>query len=439
MMAVVNPSVNNEDLRDCCNHTSPTQEVKQLVQHKMDDDEEGEKENIVLTPFEKVIYDMRNNEKVKHEMMLGKRIGFYHLRGEIGAGNFSKVKLGIHSLTKEKVAIKIMNKKSLAFKTRKLYTSEVLSMERLHHPNIIRLYEVLETQCWLHLVLEYAERGDLFTKIHSQGPLLEYESKFIFVQIVSAVKHMHENDVVHRDLKAQNVFYTTSNCVKVGDFGFSALCSVNEPLRTSCGSPPYSAPELFRHKSYIGTYVDIWALGILLYFMVTATMPFRADTVKKLRKCISAGSYTIPAYVSDPCQKLIYGILQIIPTNRYTLANILDSPWLRGMECPEPYQPFHLDPAHLASSVSLNEEEREVKKALRCLGITEEHICNNHNWDSQSPITGTYRIILHRSQKRCYPEGPVMVNNCPADTRLHESSKRSFGAHGQSTRMCLIL
>ncbi|XP_067871934.1 serine/threonine-protein kinase NIM1-like [Heterodontus francisci] len=435
-MAVAKLSVHNEGLKG---YLSPTEGVKQLVQCKTDDDEEGEKQNVLLTPFEKVIYDMRNNKEVKNELILGKRIGFYQLRGEIGIGNFSKVKVGIHCLTKEKVAIKIMDKKQLIQKAQQLFISEVLSMEKLHHPNIIRLYEMLETQTRLYLALEYADGGDLFTKICTRGRLLEYESKFIFVQIVSAVKHMHENNVVHRDLKAENVFYSTTNCVKVGDFGFSALCPLNEPLKTCCGSPPYAAPELFREKSYFGIHVDIWALGILLYFMVTATLPFYGETVRKLKKHILLGSYTIPAYVSDPCQKLIHGILQPIPTNRYTLANILDSPWLRGLGCPEPYQPFHLNPAHLASSLPLKEEEREVKKALRNLGITEEHICNNLNWDSRSPITGTYRIILHQSQKRRYSEDPIMVSNCPARTRLNESRKRRFKACAQTSRMCLIL
>uniref|UniRef100_UPI00398F4597 serine/threonine-protein kinase NIM1-like n=1 Tax=Pristiophorus japonicus TaxID=55135 RepID=UPI00398F4597 len=436
MMTVAKLSICSEDLKD---YPSPTQGVKQQVQHQMYADEEREKENRLLTPFEKVIYDMKNNKKVKNELIFGKRIGFYQLRGEIGIGNFSKVKLGIHSLTKEKVAIKIMDKKHMINKARQLFANEVLSMEQLHHPNIIRLYEVLETQTRLHLVLEYAEQGDLFNRVCIQGRFLEYESKFIFVQIVSAVKHMHENNVVHRDLKAENVFYSTTNCVKVGDFGFSVLHPVNEPLNTCCGSPQYAAPELFGEKSYFGIHVDIWALGILLYFMVTATFPFRAHNIRKLKECILVGSYTIPAYVSDHCQKLIHGILQPIPTNRYTLANILDSLWLRGMECPEPYQPFHLDPAHLASSIHLNEEEREVKKVLRGLGITEEHICNNHSWDSHSPITGTYRIILHQSQKRRYSESPAMVCYCPARTKLNGRGMNHSRAHGQHSRMCLIL
>ncbi|XP_032903092.1 serine/threonine-protein kinase NIM1-like [Amblyraja radiata] len=404
MMAVA-LSVRSEGLRG---FSSPNPGIKWQMQHKVDEDELGEKGNTVFTPFEKVIYDMRNNEKVKSELILGKRIGFYQLRGEIGIGNFSKVKLGIHCLTKERVAIKIMDKKCLTHKKQELFINEVLCMEQLHHPNIIRLYEVLESHTRLHLVLEYAEGGDLFTKICTQGRLLEHESKFIFIQIVSAVKHMHENNVVHRDIKAENVFYSHGNLVKVGDFGFSVLCPVNEPLKTCCGSPPYAAPELFREKSYFGIHVDIWALGILLYFIMTATLPFRADTVKKLKKSILLGSYSIPPYVSDLCKSLIHGILQPIPTNRYSIANILDCPWLRGLQLPEPHQPFHLSPDHLAGHMPLSEEESDVKNALSDLGITVGLIGNNHDWEFHNPIIGTYRIVLHQRQKICF----ALINKC---------------------------
>ncbi|XP_059846790.1 serine/threonine-protein kinase NIM1-like [Hypanus sabinus] len=435
MMAVA-LSIHSEGLHK---YSSPIQGIKRQIQRKMDKDELSKRENTVFTPLEKVIYDMRNNEKVKNELILGKRVGFYQLRGQIGIGNFSKVKLGIHCLTKERVAIKIMDKKHITHKRQDLFINEVLCMEQLHHPNIIRLYEVLETQTRLYLVLEYAEGGDLFTKICTQGRLSEHESKFIFIQIVSAVKHMHENNVVHRDLKAENVFYSATNHMKVGDFGFSILRPVNEPLNMCCGSPPYAAPELFREKGYFGIHVDIWALGILLYFMVTATLPFRADTVKKLKKCILLGSYAVPPYVSDPCKKLIHGILQPIPTNRYTIANILDSQWLREMQVPEPYQPFHLSPDHLAGHLPLSEEEKEVKKTLSDLGITEEHIYNNLDLESHNPISGTYRIILHRTQKRYNPGGCAMISNFSSANRPNQRKCRNFRARVKNSKMCLLL
>ena len=152
--------------------------------------------------------------------------------------------------------------------------------------------------------------------------------------------------MIHRDIKAENVFFSRPDVVKLGDFGFSTL--VNEPdqhLTTFCGSPPYAAPELFRDDYYKGAAVDAWALGILVHFMVAGAMPFRATTVTALKRQILAGAFPEPEGVGGQCLALIRGLLRLQPSERWTLREVADCAWLAGQSLPSPSRPFSLTAA----------------------------------------------------------------------------------------------
>uniref|UniRef100_A0A1B6D2N7 non-specific serine/threonine protein kinase n=1 Tax=Clastoptera arizonana TaxID=38151 RepID=A0A1B6D2N7_9HEMI len=350
--------------------------------------------------YQRSIHSLHNDHKWQQETSLGKRVGMYRLQGEIGRGNFSYVKMAIHELTKERVAIKVLDKAKLTAKARRMLVREIASMESVHHPNLIRLYEVVETYSKLHLVVEYASGGELFNKLTTEGKMPEPEAKAVFVQILSAVKHLHERNIIHRDIKAENVFCGPRGIVKLGDFGFSTQLASghDELLRTFCGSPPYAAPELFCDASYIGAPVDIWALGVLVFFMTTGHMPFPADSISGLKRSILLGVITSPAHLSLPCRTLIRAILRQTPSDRLKIDQILTSEWLKGVTIPGGIcEAWSMLPT-FGPEDKLNPIEKQARERLNHLGISpsmlEEHVTQS----ARSPVIATYRIVIHRLQ-----------------------------------------
>ncbi|KAL9708560.1 hypothetical protein quinque_012078 [Culex quinquefasciatus] len=208
---------------------------------------------------------LQSDPRCSQEVALGRRIGLYRFCGDIGRGNFSRVKLAVHQLTKDKVAIKVVDTSRLDAKALRMLSREVTTLESVFHPFILRLFEVIETLGKIHLISEWVQGGELYNRIAEEGPLEEYHAAVIFHQLLLAVKHLHNLGYVHRDIKAENVLMVSDDRVKLADFGFSTQL-INGPwqhLDTFCGSPPYAAPELFSDDHYIGGPVDIWALGVL--------------------------------------------------------------------------------------------------------------------------------------------------------------------------------
>lgn len=182
--------------------------------------------------------------------MRANKIGKYKIYRNLGEGSFAKVKLGEHELIRQKVAAKFLAKSLIKNKElEEKVKREIKYSKYFRHPNIIRLYEVIETQTEIVLIMEYASGGELYDLI-SKGKLCddENEGRRIFQQIIFGLEYLHVHQVAHRDLKPENILLDEENNVKIADFGLSNVMKDGIFLYSSCGSPYYAAPELIFRK-----------------------------------------------------------------------------------------------------------------------------------------------------------------------------------------------
>uniref|UniRef100_A0A672LXJ8 non-specific serine/threonine protein kinase n=1 Tax=Sinocyclocheilus grahami TaxID=75366 RepID=A0A672LXJ8_SINGR len=187
----------------------------------------------------------------------------------------------------------------------------------------------METERLIYLVTEYASGGEIFDHLVAHGRMAEKDARRKFKQIVAAVYFCHCRNIVHRDLKAENLLLDHNLNIKIADFGFSNLFSRGQMLKTWCGSPPYAAPELFEGKEYDGPKVDIWSLGVVLYVLVCGALPFDGSTLQNLRARVLSGKFRIPFFMSTDCEYLIRHMLILEPSRRLSMEQICKNKWMR--------------------------------------------------------------------------------------------------------------
>ncbi|VDP55274.1 unnamed protein product [Schistosoma curassoni] len=172
---------------------------------------------------------------------------------------------------------------------------------------------------WDCISLRCSTACEVFDHLVAHGRMKEREARAAFRQIVSAVEYCHQKKIVHRDLKAENLLFDGYFNIKLADFGFSNLFDGSKKLDTFCGSPPYAAPELFQGRKYDGPEVDVWSLGVILYTLVSGSLPFDAQHLKDLQERVLRGKYRVPFYMSTDCEALLRKLLVLNPAKRVTL------------------------------------------------------------------------------------------------------------------------
>ena len=269
-----------------------------------------------------------DNPKIKRQDILSE----YTLKGIIGRGTFSIVKLGENKKTKEKFAIKIMQKNKIINKEDlQRIQREIKILSRLNHPNVIKIHKIEEDSKKFYIIMEYCENGELFNRIVEKQRLNEDESALFYYQIISGLEYIHKNKVAHRDLKPENLLLSKNDILKIIDFGLSNYSNYNYLLGTPCGSPCYASPEMVSGKKYNGFLIDIWSTGIILFAMICGYLPFEDKDNEVLFEKIVKCKINYPKHIGDLPLDLMKRIIVPNPNKRITINEIKEHPfYLKG-------------------------------------------------------------------------------------------------------------
>ncbi|XP_054472288.1 serine/threonine-protein kinase Nek4 [Anoplopoma fimbria] len=251
----------------------------------------------------------------------------------VGRGSYGEVNLVKHKTDRKQYVIKKLNLTTSSKRERRSAEQEAQLLSQLRHPNIVTYRESWEgDDCQLYIVMGFCEGGDLYHRLKQQKGELLPERQVVewFVQIAMALQYLHERNILHRDLKTQNIFLTKTNIIKVGDLGIArVLENQNDMASTLIGTPYYMSPELFSNKPY-NHKSDVWALGCCVYEMSTLKHAFNAKDMNSLVYRIVEGKLPqMPSRYDLQLGELIKSMLCKKPEDRPDVKLILRQPYIK--------------------------------------------------------------------------------------------------------------
>ncbi|KAI3613268.1 calcium calmodulin dependent protein [Moniliophthora roreri] len=262
----------------------------------------------------------------------------YRTGKTLGSGTYAIVKEAIHIKTGKYYACKVINKKLMEGREY-MVRNEIAVLKRISsgYPNIVTLHDYFETAHNLYLCFDLCTGGELFDRICAKGNYYEADAADLVRIIMRAVKYIHNAGIVHRDLKPENLLFRTpaeDADIMIADFGLSRIMEEEKfsMLTEICGTPGYMAPEIFKKTGH-GKPVDIWAMGVITYFLLAGYTPFDRDSQQAEMEAIIAGDYKFEpieywANVSETARDFVRECLTIDPASRPTAEEALSHKWL---------------------------------------------------------------------------------------------------------------
>ncbi|KAJ8247388.1 hypothetical protein GJAV_G00245810 [Gymnothorax javanicus] len=292
--------------------------------------------------------DPRRSKAAKYRAKFDPRVtAKYDIKALIGRGSFSRVVRVEHKSTRQPYAIKMIETRCQ--EGREVCESELNVLRRVRHANIIQLIEVFETAERVYMVMELATGGELFDRIIARGSFTERDATRVLQMVLDGVKYLHTLGITHRDLKPENLLYYhpgADSKIMITDFGLASTRKKgNECLmKTTCGTPEYIAPEILVRKPYTNA-VDMWALGVISYILLSGTMPFEDENRTRLYRQILKGKYSFSGEpwpnVSNLAKDFIERVLTVDPAARLSAGQALKHPWIVSMAASSSMKNLH--------------------------------------------------------------------------------------------------
>ncbi|CZS93427.1 probable protein kinase Eg22 [Rhynchosporium agropyri] len=257
-------------------------------------------------------------------------LGMFEIGRPLGKGKFGRVYLARERSSGFVCALKVLHKNEIQQgKVEKQVRREIEIQSNLRHPNILQLYGHFHDSKRIFLILEFAEKGELYKHLRRENRFPEWKAAQYIAQMAAALRFLHKKHVMHRDIKPENILVGIHGEIKISDFGWS-VHAPNNRRNTMCGTLDYLPPEMIKPGSQDNYYtekVDLWSLGVLTYEFLVGEAPFE-DTPVMTQRRIARGEMTVPSFVSPEARDLIKRLLVLDPEKRIPLDQVQKHPWI---------------------------------------------------------------------------------------------------------------
>ena len=295
----------------------------------------------------------------KYDINIPVRFDKFEFVRVIGSGSLSIVALVVSNDNKY-YACKICSRQLLmennAFE---MFEREIRILQSLSHPYLVHLEKVVFDDQLIYQIMEYCEQGELFQYIVDNGPLPIDTARLMFIKLTFALQYIHSKDIAHRDLKPENILLDRDLNPKIADFGLCHTANSKQLLSTPCGSPFYAPPEIISNIPYDGKLSDMWSLGVVLFTMVTGSLPWKSSNQTALYRQIIEAQYYIPPKLPVNLRDLIEHLMVAEPRERLSTTQVLMHPWVQESEHMALLNNYFSSGAHCPSDTFISKSKRK--------------------------------------------------------------------------------